>query len=62
MQPKFLTIQDGAYTVNLNLIACIDYDADMAEPFATVTFTTGHEFDFEGEDYTRLMEFVALNS
>ena len=57
-QSSFLTIQDGDYTLNLNLISEIDWTTDEEE--ATVSMVTGNEFTVEGDDYYALKAYFGL--
>lgn len=51
---QFHTIQDGAFIVNLEAIASIQ----VWPAGATVTLIDGSRFDFQGQDFTDLMEWV----
>jgi hypothetical protein len=52
----FITVQEGSVTLNVNLIATVDWCSDAA----TVTMATGAEIECEGEDYGLLREAMGL--
>ena len=51
---QFITIQDGAYTINLSTIASIQWN----ETDADVTLVNGESFTFECEDLEKLVSIV----
>ena len=53
---NFLTIQDGDYTINLNLVSEIEWNDDSAE----VTMVTGTGYTVEGADLDELKERLGL--
>jgi hypothetical protein len=55
---NFLTLQDGEYTINVNLISEIDWTEGDEE--ATVTMVTGVEYTCEQEDYWALRAAIGL--
>ena len=55
---RFLTIQDGDYTINLNLISEIDWTPGEEE--ATIAMVTGNEFTVEDDDFRSLKSALGL--
>lgn len=55
----FLTIQDGDLTININMIAMVDWTAGDEE--ATVHLASGEEATCEGEDYHALRKAMGLS-
>lgn len=56
---KFLTIQGGNHTVNINFIAEVDWTTGEEE--ATVTMASGVEYTCEEEDYRALRVAMGLD-
>ena len=54
---NFLTIQNGAFTINVNLIA----EVEWLKNEATVTMATGREYTCDGEDYHALRVAMGLD-
>jgi hypothetical protein len=55
---NFITIQDGEYTINVDLISEIEW---VSESEATVTMTTGAEYTCEDSDFWLLREAMGLD-
>ena len=53
----FITVQEGSVTLNVDLIATVDWCSDAA----TVTMVTGVEIECEGESYGLLREAMGLD-
>lgn len=54
----FITVQEGSVTLNVDLIATVDWWSSGA---ATVTMMTGVEIECEGESYALLREAMGLD-
>lgn len=60
--PKFLTIQQGEYTINLNHIVEIEWvSQEKGEEEANVAVITGAIYTFENEDYEALVKAISIN-
>jgi hypothetical protein len=55
---KFLTIQDGDWTINLSHVTSIDWTEGDEE--ATVYMSNGLEHTCEGRDYYALRQAIGL--
>lgn len=52
----FLTIQEGSYTINVNLISEIEWNDEEA----SITMVTGVQYDVDGEDLEALKKAVGM--
>lgn len=55
----FLTIQDGSYTININMISEIDWTEGDEE--AMVTMVTGQQYTVDGDEYQKLRDLVGAD-
>ena len=53
----FITVQEGLVTLNVDLIATVNWCSDAA----TVTMVTGVEIECEGESYGLMREAMGLD-